>query len=65
MLHGQFAASGYNSSDDVVFGATVTGRNASVAGIESLVGPVIATVPVLIRLQRDSTILEFLGIVQK
>ncbi|CAN9275789.1 unnamed protein product [Alternaria alternata] len=58
-------ASGYTSSDDVVFGATVTGRNAPVAGIESLVGPVIATVPVRIRLQRDSTILEFLETVQK
>ncbi|KAL1799672.1 hypothetical protein ACET3X_000014 [Alternaria dauci] len=58
-------ASGYTSSDDVVFGATVTGRNAPMTGIESLVGPVIATVPVRIRVQRDSTVLGFLETVQK
>ncbi|EOA91164.1 uncharacterized protein SETTUDRAFT_65284, partial [Exserohilum turcica Et28A] len=58
-------ASGYTSSDDVVFGATVTGRNAPVAGIESLMGPVIATVPVRVRLQRDLTVLKFLETVQK
>ncbi|KAE8822095.1 hypothetical protein PTNB85_10525, partial [Pyrenophora teres f. teres] len=37
-------ASSYTSSDDVVFGATVTGRNAPVAGIEAMAGPTIATV---------------------
>ncbi|KAJ8112404.1 hypothetical protein OPT61_g5221 [Boeremia exigua] len=58
-------ASAYTSTDDVVFGATVTGRNAPVVGIESLVGPVIATVPVRIRLLRDSTVLEYLKTVQK
>ncbi|ENI04720.1 hypothetical protein COCC4DRAFT_40817 [Bipolaris maydis ATCC 48331] len=58
-------ASAYTNSEDVVFGATVTGRNAPVAGIESLVGPVIATVPVRIRLQRDLTVLELLETVQK
>ncbi|KAH7086119.1 nonribosomal peptide synthetase 3 [Paraphoma chrysanthemicola] len=58
-------ASGYTGSDDVVFGATVTGRNAPVIGIESLVGPVIATVPVRIRLHRESTVLELLETIQK
>ncbi|KAK1914088.1 hypothetical protein P3342_007334 [Pyrenophora teres f. teres] len=42
-------ASSYTSSDDVVFGATVTGRNAPVAGIEAMAGPTIATVPVRVR----------------
>ncbi|EFQ87144.1 hypothetical protein PTT_17432 [Pyrenophora teres f. teres 0-1] len=36
-------ASRYTSSDDVVFGTTVTGRNAPVVGIETITGPTIAT----------------------
>nr|ABR23346.1 non-ribosomal peptide synthetase [Claviceps purpurea] len=35
----------YTSSDDVIFGATVTGQHAAIPGIESIVGPTIATVP--------------------
>ncbi|CAE7020751.1 Nonribosomal peptide synthetase 3 [Pyrenophora teres f. teres] len=56
-------ASRYTSSDDVVFGTTVTGRNAPVAGIEAMVGPTIATVPLRVHLQKDqvaSTLLECL-----
>jgi amino acid adenylation domain-containing protein len=58
-------ASRYTSSDDVVFGATVTGRNAPVAGIETMLGPTIATVPVRVRIERDQTVLAFLEGVQK
>ncbi|KAE8868650.1 hypothetical protein PTNB29_02561 [Pyrenophora teres f. teres] len=56
-------ASRYTSSDDVVFGTTVTGRNAPVAGIEAMVGPTIATVPLRVHVQKDqvvSTLLECL-----
>lgn len=35
----------YAESPDVVFGLTLTGRNAPVAGIESMTGPTITTVP--------------------
>ncbi|OSS43873.1 hypothetical protein B5807_11703 [Epicoccum nigrum] len=58
-------ASRYTSSDDVVFGAVVTGRNAPVAGIEMIAGPTIATVPVRLRIERDQTVLAFLEGVQK
>ncbi|KAE8868632.1 hypothetical protein PTNB29_02543 [Pyrenophora teres f. teres] len=50
----------YTSSDDVVFGTTVTGRNAPIAGVEAMVGPMIATVPVRLRVQRDQTVFAFL-----
>lgn len=36
----------YTDSNDVVFGATVIGRQAPVPGIESMSGPTIATVPI-------------------
>lgn len=43
----------YSDSDDVCFGATVTGRQGAVHGVESIAGPAIATVPVRVRLQDD------------
>ncbi|CAA9959381.1 Nonribosomal peptide synthetase 3 [Pyrenophora teres f. maculata] len=53
-------ASRYTSSDDVVFGTTVTGRNTPVVDIDKLVGPTIATVPVRVRIQNDQTVSSFL-----
>ncbi|CAA9959501.1 Non-ribosomal peptide synthetase [Pyrenophora teres f. maculata] len=50
----------YTTSDDVVFGTTVTGRNTPVTGVEAMVGPTIATVPVRLRVQRDQTVFAFL-----
>lgn len=41
----------YTASDDIVYGLTLSGRSAPLAGIESLTGPTIATVPFQIRLQ--------------
>ncbi|KAE8849620.1 hypothetical protein PTNB85_00036 [Pyrenophora teres f. teres] len=58
-------ASFYTSSDDVVFGATVTGRNAPVAGIEAMAGPTIATVPVRVRVQHSDRVSKFLHSVQQ
>ncbi|KAI1353206.1 hypothetical protein F5Y01DRAFT_277248 [Xylaria sp. FL0043] len=55
----------YTGSADVVFGATVSGRNAAVAGIEEIVGPTIATVPVRVQLQDDHTVSEFLEKIQQ
>lgn len=55
----------YTSSDDIVYGATVTGRNAPVAGIESILGPAIATVPIRIRIPKEDTVSAFLKTVQQ
>ncbi|KAF9876381.1 amino acid adenylation domain-containing protein [Colletotrichum karsti] len=54
----------YSKSEDVLFGATVSGRNAPLDEIENIEGPTIATVPVRVRLSRDSTIHEYLRQVQ-
>lgn len=44
------------AADDVVFGVTVTGRNAPVPGIESVTGPTIATLPLRVQLDRNTTV---------
>ncbi|KAL8792786.1 MAG: hypothetical protein Q9195_004599 [Heterodermia aff. obscurata] len=46
----------YTTSGDVVFGATLTGRNAPVTGIEKVTGPAIATVPLRVRLNYQDTV---------
>lgn len=51
-------------TDDVVFGATLTGRNAPVNGIGKMTGPTIATVPLRIRLRREDTVSEALKRIQ-
>ncbi|KAK1622516.1 amino acid adenylation domain-containing protein [Colletotrichum phormii] len=53
-----------SKSDDVLFGATVSGRNAPLDNIESIEGPTIATVPVRVRIDRGSDILDFLRKIQ-
>lgn len=50
----------YTGSDDVVFGETLTGRNVNVPGIADIVGPTITTVPTRIRMNRSSTVIQFL-----
>lgn len=52
-------------SDDVVFGVTVSGRNAAVQDIAQMVGPTIATVPIRIRFNRQNSVTEFLQAVQE
>ena len=46
----------YMQSGDVIFGTTLTGRNAPVTGIEKITGPVITTVPLRIRLNYQDTV---------
>lgn len=53
-------ASRYCGADDVVFGETLTGRNAPVAGIEQLEGPMITTVPVRIRVNKKERVADYL-----
>ncbi|KAK8128658.1 AMP-binding enzyme [Apiospora sp. TS-2023a] len=50
----------YTASNDVVFGETLTGRNAPIAGVEQIEGPMIATIPVRVSIDRDTTVSEYL-----
>ncbi|MFR9728838.1 amino acid adenylation domain-containing protein [Saccharopolyspora sp. MS10] len=47
--------------DDVVFGATVSGRPAELPGVEDVVGLLINTVPVRVRLEPGRTVAEALA----
>ena len=50
--------------NDVVFGATVSGRPAALPGVESMVGLFVNTVPVRVRLRPDRSLSELLRDVQ-
>ncbi|OJD23691.1 hypothetical protein ACJ73_04954 [Blastomyces percursus] len=50
----------YTASDDVVFGETLTGRNAPVVGVEKIEGPMITTVPVRVRWDRNARVNDYL-----
>lgn len=54
----------YSSTDDVVFGLTVTGRGIPVAGIERMTGPTIATIPLRLQLEPDATVEQALQTTQ-
>ena len=60
-----FIVSRMTSSEDIVFGATVSGRNAPVAGIDALAAPTFATVPLRIRLTGYQRVSEYLKAVQQ
>ncbi|KAI0194210.1 acetyl-CoA synthetase-like protein [Astrocystis sublimbata] len=55
----------YNNSNDVVYGASVTGRQAPVAGIEDMVGPTLAAVPIRCSVDENAKLDEFLRQVQQ
>ncbi|MEU5002662.1 condensation domain-containing protein, partial [Streptomyces sp. NPDC021622] len=55
---------GLTGRDDVVFGATVSGRPPEVSGVESMVGLFINTLPVRVRLNPGLSLEELLGRVQ-
>jgi amino acid adenylation domain-containing protein len=46
----------YTNSNDVKYGATVSGRQASVPDIEQIAGPTIATIPVRVKFDWDQTV---------
>lgn len=54
----------YSGGEDVVFGATVSGRPPEVPGIETMLGVFINTVPVRIAVPSDATAAAWLGDVQ-
>ncbi|KAI0005257.1 hypothetical protein F4779DRAFT_50368 [Xylariaceae sp. FL0662B] len=54
----------YTHAPDVVFGATVSGRQAPVVAVEAIAGPTIATVPIRMRINWGFELDEFLQQVQ-
>lgn len=54
----------YLGTNDVVFGATLAGRNAPVAEITELIAPTIATVPVRVHLDQEAKVSSYLGTIQ-
>ena len=52
--------SSFSGSDDVLFGIVLNGRSNSTAGIDSLVGPMVATVPVRTNIRRDASVNDLL-----
>lgn len=55
----------YNNTNDVVFGAVVSGRSAEIAGVESMIGLFINTIPVRIVLEEGGTVTSQLRQVQE
>ncbi|HEU0079607.1 MAG TPA: amino acid adenylation domain-containing protein, partial [Longimicrobiaceae bacterium] len=55
----------YSGEEDVVFGATVSGRPAELDGVERMVGNFINTLPLRVRVDRDATVGAFLQGVQR
>ncbi len=62
ILQGAWALllSRYSGSEDVVFGATVSGRPAELSGVEQMLGLFINTLPVRVKLEGRESVLEWL-----
>ena len=62
LLQGAWAValSGYSGEQDVVFGSTVAGRPPELAGVESMVGVFINTLPVRVKLEPGQRLMEWL-----
>jgi surfactin family lipopeptide synthetase C len=54
----------YSGTDDIVFGAVISGRPAEVAGVESMVGPFINTLPVRIAVSWEAQAWKWFAEVQ-
>ncbi|MGW3040411.1 non-ribosomal peptide synthase/polyketide synthase [Kitasatospora sp. NPDC001159] len=67
LVQGAWAAllSRLTGRDDVVFGATVSGRPPEIAGIETMVGLFINTLPVRVRLEPTEPVIALLGRIQQ
>ncbi len=60
-----FLLSKYNQTQDVVFGAVVSGRPAELEGVENMIGLFINTIPIRVKYDNDETPLELLKKIQK
>ena len=58
-------ASRYINTSDIIFGETLTGRNAPIIGAEEIEGPMITTVPIRVHVDRDTTVSEYLQEIQE
>lgn len=56
-----FLISRYTNSQDVIFGETLSGRTVPIAGIETIAGPTIVTIPTRIRIESDITVDQYLN----
>ncbi|WP_433234970.1 amino acid adenylation domain-containing protein [Actinomadura nitritigenes] len=67
LIRGAFALliSRHTGSDDICYGATVSGRPDTLPGVEHMLGVFINTLPVRLRLPSDATLLDFLRQVQE
>ena len=67
LIRGAWAlvSSQHAESNDVVFGETLTGRDIALEGVESIVGPLIATIPVRVSIERKSTVHAYLEDIQR
>ncbi|GKZ63335.1 nonribosomal peptide synthase [Aspergillus niger] len=54
-----------SGSDDVTFGATVTGRNVPIAGIQHCLAPTISTIPIRVQMNEEETVEQFVRRVQE
>ncbi|MCJ1378651.1 hypothetical protein MMC17_001750 [Xylographa soralifera] len=50
-----------DNAEDVLFGQTLSGRNAPVPNIETMLGPTISVVPIRMHLDKSKTIADFLS----
>ncbi|HEY6187654.1 MAG TPA: amino acid adenylation domain-containing protein [Pyrinomonadaceae bacterium] len=66
LVHGAFALllSRYSMKDDLVFGTTVSGRPPALAGVDSIAGLFINTLPVRVRVTPESSALSWLRSLQ-
>ncbi|APR77523.1 Malonyl CoA-acyl carrier protein transacylase [Minicystis rosea] len=67
VIHGAWAMllARYSGEEDVLFGSTVSGRSAPIAGIEEMVGLFINTLPVRVRVSRVQSAIDFLIALQR
>lgn len=67
LIRGAWAlvASQYSGSDDVLFGETLTGRDIALPGVEGILGPLVATVPIRIHVNRATSVASYLQTVQQ
>lgn len=54
-------ATRYSGSPDVIFGETLTGRNANLPGIEEIEAPLITTVPMRVKVNQATSVSDFLN----
>lgn len=53
----------YSGNEEVLFGVTVTGRPVSLKGVNGVVGLLVNTLPMRIRIDRDASVLDWLKVV--